>query len=242
MKWSLDNAIAYFNQGSDLAGVVEHGNVKPCATPARAQSAGWKIRDKVARTRGRDRKPAGIFYADIANYSRLTEQDEEGTHRLLVEAIRIMMSNVADNHGRIVHLGGDAILAEFRDADSALHCAINVQLAARQWNANRAVDRRVLFRIGVNIGDVISEGGDVYSNAVNLAARLEKLASSGGICISESVRQELDGQPGYRFVDMGNRDDNNLHQSARVFWIEVDQQEVVDPAFTTAVKISAMSS
>ena len=191
---------------------------------------------------GLERKLAGIMYADIADYSRLTEQDEEGTHHLMMRAIEVMMSHIGANKGRIAHMAGDAILAEFMDADSALHCAINVQLAARQWNADLPFERQVLFRIGVNFGDVISERGDIYGNAVNLAARLEQLASSGGICVSESVREELEGHPSFNFVGMGRQYVKNISEPVQAFWIEFDSQRFVDAEFTGAVKVSAVTS
>jgi adenylate cyclase len=187
-------------------------------------------------------KQVGIFYADVANYTRLTEQDEDGTHRRLVEAMKIIMSIAAVNGGRIAHLAGDAMLVEFDDADSALHCAVNVQMAARQWNANIQADEQVLFRIGVNFGDVISDHGDIYGNAVNLAARLEKLAYSGGICVSESVRQKLENQASFKFVAMGKQYVKNISEPVHVFWIEFDSQQVDEPSLTSAVKVSAMAS
>jgi class 3 adenylate cyclase len=183
-------------------------------------------------------KQVAVLYADIANYTRLTEQDEEGTHRRLVEAFQIMMSHVADNNGRIAHLAGDAVLAEFKDADSALHCAINVQLSARQWNANFSADRPVLFRIGVNFGDVISDHGDIYGNAVNLAARLEKLASSGGICVSESVMKDLEGHPSIKFVAMGKQYVKNISEPVEVFWIEFDSEASEQVDYTCATTLS----
>ena len=188
------------------------------------------------------RKQAGIFYADVADYARLTEQDEEGTHQRLVEAIKIMMTHVAANNGRIAHLAGDAILAEFRDSDSALHCAINVQLAARQWNTGFDAERHVLFRIGVNFGDVIADHGDIYGNAVNLAARLEKLASSGGVCVSESVMKELRDHSSYRFVALGKQYVKNIREPVQAFRIEIDSQQLVEPGLTTAVKVSAVAT
>jgi class 3 adenylate cyclase len=199
-------------------------------------------RERCPNTSGFTHKQAGIFYADIANYTRLTEQDEDGTHRRLVEAMEIIMSIAAANDGRIAHLAGDAILAEFKDADSALHCAINVQMAARQWNANIPADEQVLFRIGVNFGDVISDHGDIYGNAVNLAARLEKLAYSGGICVSESVRQQLENQASFKFVAMGKQYIKNISEPVHVFWIEFDSQQVDEPSLSSAVKVSAMAS
>ena len=188
------------------------------------------------------RRQVGIFYADIANYSGLTEQDEEGTHHRLVESMKIIKAYVSDNNGRVAHTAGDAILVEFKDIDSALHCAINVQLAAREMNAQLPVDQRVLFRIGVNFGDVIADHGDIYGNAVNLAARLEELAKRGGICVSESARSELEDNSPFKFVALGNQYVKNINEPVQVFWIEFDTEQVVDADFTGSLKVSVLAS
>ena len=189
-----------------------------------------------------DRHQVGIFYADIVNYSGLTEQDEEGTHHRLVESMKIMEAYITANNGRVVHTAGDAILAEFKDVDSALQCAVNVQLAARELNARFHINQRVLFRIGVNYGDVIADNGEIYGNAVNLAARLEKLANRGGICVSESVRSELEGNAAFNFVPLGKRYVKNISEPVQAFWIEIDAQQVVDAGFTSSLKVPAMAS
>jgi len=189
-----------------------------------------------------DRRQVGIFYADIANYSGLTEQDEGGAYHRLVESMKIMKAYVTTNNGRVVHTAGDAILAEFKDIDSALHCAVNVQLAAREMNARLHVTQRVLFRIGVNFGDVIADNGDIYGNAVNLTARLEKLAKSGGICVSEPVRSELEENSGFNFVALGNQYVKNISEPVQAFWIEFDAQQVVDADFTSSLKVLVMAS
>jgi class 3 adenylate cyclase len=152
------------------------------------------------------------------------------------------MKHVTANKGCIAHLAGDAILAEFADADSALHCAINVQLAALQWNRSSDAEHQVLFRIGVNFGDVICDHGDIYGNAVNLAARLENLASSGGVCVSDSVMDKLEGNSAFKFVAMGNQYVKNISVPVRVFSIEIDSRRVVEPGYTNAVKVSAATS
>ncbi|MCP4768934.1 MAG: adenylate/guanylate cyclase domain-containing protein [Gammaproteobacteria bacterium] len=189
-----------------------------------------------------DRRQVGILYADIADYSCLTEQDEEGTHHRLVESMKIIEVNVTANNGRVAHTAGDAILVEFKDIDSALHCAVNVQLAAREMNDRLPLNQRVLFRIGVNFGDVIADNGDIYGNAVNLAARLEELANRGGICVSESVRSELEGSSAFNFVALGKRYVKNFSEPVQAFWIEIDAQQVVDAGFTSSLKVSAMAS
>ena len=193
-------------------------------------------------TNGLSRRKVGILYADIAAYSRLTEQDEEGTHHRLVESMKIMEAYVTANNGRVVHTAGDAILAEFKDVDSALQCAVNEQLAAREMNARFPVNQQVLFRIGVNFGEVIADNGDIYGNAVNLAARLENLANSGGVCVSESVRSELEDNSAFNFVALGKQYVKNISEPVQAFWIEIDAQQVVDADFTSSLKVSAMAS
>ena len=148
-------------------------------------------------------RQVGILYADIVDYTRLTEQDEEGTHHRLVESLKTMEAYILANYGRVAHVAGDAILAEFKDADNALNCAINMQLSDHRRNAPLISERKILFRIGVNFGDVIADQGDIYGNAVNLAARLESLAHSGGICVSASVRHRLKNDSSFKFLAMG---------------------------------------
>ena len=186
------------------------------------------------------RRAVGILYADIVDYNRLSEQDEEVTHRRLVECMQLLHDQVSDHQGRVSHYAGDAILAEFKDADSALHCAICVQLSARQWNATLDETQQVRLRIGVNFGEVIVDRGDIYGNAVNLAARLEKLADSGGICVSRSIHDELENHPSYCFVAMGRRYVKNIEEPVQAYWIECDsgmsaQAETSDHAYKSAV-------
>jgi len=172
--------------------------------------------------RSLERRQVGILYADVAAYSRLTEQDEEGTHHRLVKCMEIMVACVEARQGRVVHTAGDAILAEFRGDEDALRCAIDVQLTARELNDRIPLYERVEFRIGVNYGDVIADNGEIYGNAVNLAARLEQLAERGGICVSRSVKCRLEDHPSFRFVAMGEQYLKNLSEPVEVFWIVID--------------------
>ena len=189
-----------------------------------------------------DHRQVGILYADIADYSRLTEQDEEGTHHRLVESMKTMEAYVSANDGRVAHFAGDAILAEFKDADNALNCAINVQLSDRRRNADLSSDRQILFRIGVNFGDVIADQGDIFGNAVNLAARLEKLAHSGGICVSESVRHRLKDHPSVKFVAMGKQYVKNISDPVEVFWIEFGADRIEQVDHTCVANLSSVAS
>lgn len=239
MKAFLQNVVDSIRQGGGFVSSKRSNGVSDTLISAYSIDSDSEL-DKPSPAR-LNRKPAGILYADIADYTRLTERDEEGTHLRLIEAIRVMMSHVAANGGRIAHLAGDAVLAEFRNADSALHCAINVQLAARHWNAGLDYENQVLFRIGVNFGEVIADNGDIYGNAVNLASRLEKLASTGGICVSEAVRKELADHPSIRFVAAGSQYVKNLSEPVEAFWIEVDAQQIEDAGLTCAARVSEVT-
>jgi class 3 adenylate cyclase len=188
-------------------------------------SSGYSPAHSAAEICLSNRRHVGILYADIADYTRLSEQDETGTHLCLVQCMKVMKAHILANNGRIAHFAGDAVLAEFVDAAGALHCAVDLQLDARHWNANLPLNRHVLFRIGVNYGDVISDQGDIFGNAVNLAARLENLACSGGICVSESVRSELENDSEFHFVALGKQYVKNIREPVEVFWIETDSQQ-----------------
>jgi adenylate cyclase len=188
-----------------------------------------------------DHRQAGILYADIADYSRLTEQDEEGTHHRLVASLKIMEAYVSANNGRVAHFAGDAILAEFKDADNALNCAINMQLSDRRRNAGFSSDRQILFRIGINYGDVIADQGDIFGNAVNLAARLEKLAHSGGICVSESVRHRLKNHPSFKFIAMGRQYVKNISDPVEVFRVDIGAERIEQIDHSCVANVSRLS-
>ena len=173
-----------------------------------------------------NRRQVGILYAVIADYSRLTELDEEGTHHRLVENMKIMEAYVSANYGWVAYFAGDAILAEFSDADNALNCAINIQLSDLGRNAGISSDRQIHFRIGVNFGDVIADQSDIFGNAVNLAGRLEELAHSGGICVSESVRRRLKDHSSFKFIAMGKQYVKNISDPVEVFWIEFGVERI----------------
>ncbi len=240
MKSLIQNAIARCKRGFNAA--LFAANESP--TPDLVSAYGYPVSAGQFRPRPNDlnRRMVGILHADIAEYSRMTDEDEEGTHLRLVEVLQIVETCVGVSRGRVAHFAGDAILAEFEDADSALLCAINMQLAARRWNAGLGHKQRVWFRIGVNFGNVITDGGDIYGKAVNLAARLESLAASGGICVSDSVRSNLNGQHRFEFVSMGKRYVKNISEPVEAFWIEFDAQQVVEIDLTSTEKASAMAS
>jgi class 3 adenylate cyclase/tetratricopeptide (TPR) repeat protein len=170
------------------------------------------------------RKLAAILYADVVGYSRLTGLDEEGTHRTVAEYLDAMASMISDHGGRVVHYAGDAVLADFTSVVAAVECAVEVQndLAAR--SADIPNDRKVQFRIGVNLGDVIVARDDIYGNGVNVAARLEALAEPSGICVSASVFEQVKGKLDVGFEDMGPQEVKNIAEPVRTYRVFADQE------------------
>ncbi|MDX1487147.1 MAG: adenylate/guanylate cyclase domain-containing protein [Acidiferrobacterales bacterium] len=138
-----------------------------------------------------ERKLAAILYADVAGYSRLTGEDEEGTHRRLSTYLDLISTSVEQHHGKVMHFAGDAVLADFGTVSDALLCAAAVQRDLDRKNADLPEERKVQFRMGVNLGEVIVDRNEIYGDGVNVAARLESLADAGGICISESVHAAI---------------------------------------------------
>jgi len=224
MKPYIQNVVSYLERRVEAFGLSAANNL--CDAVVSGYSCPLTENQQEWPSEHCDHRQVGILYADIADYSRLSEQDEEGTHNRLVESMKTMETYVSANCGRVAHFAGDAILAEFKDADNALNCAINVQLWNLQKNAGLSSDKQILFRIGVNFGDVIADHGDIFGNAVNLTARLEKLAYSGGICVSESVRHRLEEDPSFEFVAMGKQYVKNISEPLEVFWIEFDSEAI----------------
>src|SRR5262249_12393479 len=132
-----------------------------------------------------ERRLAAIFAADVAGYSRLMGADEEGTlARLKTSRHELIDPKITEHRGRIVKTTGDGMLAEFGSVVDALRCATQVQAGMAQRNAEVPLEQRIEFRVGINVGDVVVEDGDIFGDGVNIAARLEALAEPGGICVS----------------------------------------------------------
>jgi class 3 adenylate cyclase len=152
------------------------------------------------------RRLAAIVAADVAGYSRLMHDDEEATHakltRLLADAVA---PAIADHGGRIVKHTGDGFLAEFPSAVEAVRAAVEFQARIKELTIADAEDRRIAFRVGINIGDVIVEPHDIFGDGVNIAARLESIAEQGGICISSSAYDQVRGKVAVEFADLGER-------------------------------------
>jgi len=177
---------------------------------------------KVANQQRVERRLAAILAADVAGYSRLMTADEEGTHfRLLSHRREVIEPKVREHRGRIVKHTGDGALAEFGSVVDAVRCALEVQKLMLARNAGVSQSRRIEFRMGVNLGDVIVAPDDIYGHGVNLAARLEGLASPGGICISADAWRHVRGTIAAEFVDLGEQRLKNITDPAHVFAISL---------------------
>ncbi|MFQ6022105.1 MAG: adenylate/guanylate cyclase domain-containing protein [Acidiferrobacterales bacterium] len=164
-----------------------------------------------------NRKLAAILYADVAGYSRLTGDDEEGTHHRLSSCLDLITETIKGHDGNVVHYAGDAVLADFSTVSNGLACAVEIQDGLRKRNADIPEDRRVEFRIGLNLGEVIVDRGDIYGDGVNVAARLESLADPGGICISESVRTAVGKKLPHDYEFMGEQEVKNIAERVRAY-------------------------
>jgi adenylate cyclase len=164
------------------------------------------------------RRLAAILAADVAGYSRLMEADEEGTlARLKAHLSEAVDPKIREHHGRIVKTTGDGVLAEFASVVDAVRCAGEIQRAMAERDLDLAEERRLRFRIGVNLGDVITDGDDIYGDGVNIAARLEGLAPPGGICISGTVRDHIGDRLPDAFEDMGEQKIKNITRPVRAY-------------------------
>ena len=171
----------------------------------------------VLRRRSVDRHLAAILAADVAGYSRLMSEDEEGT----LAALRVWRNEIAEPRirgyrGRIVKSTGDGFLVEFASIVDAVRCAVEMQRMMAARNAELPPERRVEFRIGINLGDIVAEDHDIFGDGVNVAARLEALAEPAGICISQVVRDQIHDKLPYAFDDQGEHQVKNIARSVRV--------------------------
>jgi adenylate cyclase len=163
------------------------------------------------------RKLVAILAADAVGYSRKMGDDEEGTLRVL-SAHRAVIDGIIDFHdGRIVGTAGDSVLAEFASPVEAVRCAVEIQDALRTRNDSLPEERRLQFRIGVNLGDVMERGDDLLGDGINVAARLESIAETGGICISSSVYDQIAGKLDLGFVEIGEQKLKNIDRPIRVY-------------------------
>src|ERR1700746_706522 len=171
-----------------------------------------------------ERRLAAILAADVANYSRLVGADEEGTLARL-KALRRELADpkVKEHRGRSGKTTGDGLLLVFASVVDAVRCAVEVQCEMAERNADVPPDRRIEFRMGINVGDVIRDGRDIYGDGVNVAARLEALAEPGGICVSRVVRDQVRDKLELSFEDMGEQQVKNIARPVRIHRIVLDE-------------------
>jgi TolB-like protein/class 3 adenylate cyclase/Flp pilus assembly protein TadD len=182
-----------------------------------------------------ERKLAAILAADVAGYSRLMGLDEAGTARILREHRVVLDALVAKHGGRIVKTTGDGILLEFPSVVDAVECAVAMQTVMAERNDGVPEDRRMLFRIGINLGDILIQGDDILGDGVNIAARLESIAEPGGICISSSAYEQVHGKVAVEFADRGEQNLKNIARPVRAYAVIGVSSSGDTPAATPAM-------
>ena len=169
------------------------------------------------------RRLAAIFAADMVGYSRLMEADEEGTiARQKAHRRELIDPKIGEYHGRIVKLMGDGMLVEFASVVDAVRCAVEVQQAMAEREAEMPDDLRICYRVGINLGDIVIDGDDILGDGVNVAARLEGLAEPGGICVSDMVQQSVEGKLELTFEDLGTQQVKNIKKPIQVYRVKLD--------------------
>ncbi len=181
------------------------------------------------------RKLTAIFCADVAGYSRLMGDDEVGTVQLLKEYRGIMNQFIQQHRGRVVDSPGDNLLAEFSSVVDATECAVKVQEKLNILNSDLPKNKRMEFRIGINLGDVIEDGTRIYGDGVNIAARVEGLAEGGGICLSGSVFDQIEGKIPLNYEDLGEQTVKNIKNPVRVYRINLKSEKIF--AFERELKL-----
>jgi adenylate cyclase len=162
-------------------------------------------------------KLTAILYADVAGYSRLTSQDEMGTHKRVMELLDFTSDTIKRAEGTVLRYAGDAILAEFSSVLKLVQAAVDIQTELETRGADFSAEDKVQIRIGLNIGEVLQDRGEIYGDGVNLAARLEAAAEAGGICISSAVYEQVKGKLEARFVDAGEEVFKNIPEPVQVY-------------------------
>src|SRR5262245_32191066 len=177
-----------------------------------------------------ERRLAAILAADVAGYSRLMGADEEGTLERL-KALRrdVLDLKIAEHRGRLVKTTGDGLLVEFGSVVDALRCAVEVQREITARNTGVPPDSRIEFRIGINMGDIVVEDGDIFGDGVNVAARLEGLAEPGGICVAARVQEDAAGKLDLAFEDIGEQQLKNIARPVRAYRVVTGPVSAIAP-------------
>src|SRR5437879_5940552 len=171
-----------------------------------------------------ERKLTAILSADVKGYSRLMGADEVATIRTLTAYREVMATLIQQHRGRVVDAPGDNLLAEFASVVDAVQCAVVIQTTLKAENANLPPDRRMEFRLGLNLGDVIVEGERIYGDGVNIAARLEALAEPGGICISGTVYEHIKNKLALGYEYLGEQTVKNIAEPVRVWRVVMGEK------------------
>ena len=181
----------------------------------------------MTKTDDTERRLIAIFAADVDGYSRLMGADEVGTLRDLTQRRDVLDGLITSRRGRIANTAGDSVLAEFGSAVDAVQCAVEAQAALSQANVGLSPDRHINFRIGVHVGDVMIKGGDLFGDGVNIAARLQTLASAGGVCLSGVAYDQVRKILPFAFADLGAQQVKNIDEPVRAFALVAERAAVV---------------
>jgi len=186
-----------------------------------------------------ERRLAAILAADVVGYSRLMGENEEGTLAALKTLRRELVDpKVMEHHGRIVKTTGDGALVEFASVVDAVRCAVEIQREMIDRNADVPTERRIAFRIGINLGDIIIDEGDIFGDGVNVAARLEALAQPGGICVSRVVRDQVRDKLDFSFGDMGEQQVKNISRPVRSYSVQFSDHRL--PSLAAAPDVAPL--
>src|SRR5262245_12548918 len=189
------------------------------------------------------RRLAAILAADVAGYSRLMGVDEEGTYERLQTHLRELVNpKIQEHRGRVVKNTGDGFLAEFASVVDAVRCAVEVQSGMAERNAAVWPEKRIEFRIGINLGDVIADGEDIFGDGVNVAARLEALAEPGGICVGRVVRDQVRDKLDYNFEDLGEQKVKNIARPVRVYALRLQNADNASVATAPLARLVSHST
>ena len=172
--------------------------------------------------KGFKRKLTAILSADVEGYSRLMEHDEEATIRTLTAYRSLITDIVQQYRGRVVDTPGDNILAEFASVVDSVNCSVEIQRKLAEQNEKLPEERKMLFRIGVNLGDVVEEDDRIYGDGINIAARVESMAKAGGICLSGRVHDQVENKLGLQYDYLGEHEVKNIRKPIRVYRVKME--------------------
>jgi adenylate cyclase len=176
-----------------------------------------------------ERKLTAILSVDVKGYSRLMGDDEEATIRTLTTYREVLATSIHQHRGRVVDAPGDNLLAEFASAVNAVQCALENQRELKARNTTLPAERKMEFRLGLNVGDVVAEGERIYGDGVNIAARLEGLADPGGSCVSGSVYDQVKVKLALGYEDLGEQTVKNIAEPVRVYRVVMEPVAAVSP-------------